>query len=728
MPSYHFSLGHLFQRQGLFLCGVLLVCSTAGAMEASAGASNPSLHIIGSDSPLVLAQSRNYQVKFNGKTVTDIKWSVNGVAGGNATHGVITPKGGYTAPSTLPAGNSALLAASLTRDGKTLSAERKVLLQLPKPVLETIKPRAIKPGPYELVLSGKHFFPDAKVLLNGQAVAAKYDSSKQLTLKGSVSVLGRMELVVVNQGDVRSAVKKVDVTQDGKPLPEPTPTPSPTPKPTPSPTPTPTPTPTLMPAPQPDLATIANARFLEQASFGPTPTELANLRQQGPRNWIKQQLAMPASQISTATEMSGLRNTWYKNMAAGPDQLRQRMIFALSQIFVVSADKNNQAAEMAPWLHTLSRHAFGNFENLLREMTLNPAMGKYLDLGNSVAPSPNENYAREVMQLFTIGTVMLNMDGSTQTDAQGQAIATYDQARIADFSRALSGWTYPGSRADGLNWHDFSGPLQARDRYHDKSAKTLLLGTSLAAGQTTQQDYDAVMHNLFQHPNLPPFIATRLIRHFVSSNPSPAYIERVATVFAQGTTENGGKRGDLAATLEAVLLDPEARQDVATAYQGHLKDPLLHSLGLLRAMGGEILDPTNLFWEYSQLGQRLANSPSVFNFYSPLTRLPGDTQYYGPEFQIYAASLAVQRANFIYRMLAGNFSSSMKIDLQPYLAVAADANALLNLVNTNLLHGRMSALAREAIFEAIVTGSDSKQRVLTALYLTAITAEFAVHQ
>jgi uncharacterized protein (DUF1800 family) len=431
---------------------------------------------------------------------------------------------------------------------------------------------------------------------------------------------------------------------------------------------------------------------------------------------------MPASAMPVAADMSTLTGNWYMTMATGRDQLRQRMIFALSQLFVVSSDKNPYANEIQPWLLTLNKHAFGNFGSLLREMSLNPAMGKYLDLGNSMAPSPNENYAREVMQLFTVGPVLLNDDGSVQLDRNGEPIPTYDQARIGDFARALSGWTYAGPSATGRIWENFSGPLQPRDAYHDRGAKTLLNGITLPAGQGTQADFDAVMDNLIAHPNVPPFIATRLIRHFVTSNPSPAYIARVAAVFANG----GNGRGDLAATLQAVLLDPEARSDTVTATSGHLKDPMLHTIGLMRAMNARVIAPNNLFWDYFLLGQKITAAPSVFNFYSPMTRLPGSPQLYGPEFQVYAPSLAIARANLVYRLVTGEYEGMVAFDMAPYVNAAGTPAALINLVDANLLAGRMTAPTRAALGTALAGISDARQRAITAVYLTAIRAEFAV--
>lgn len=492
---------------------------------------------------------------------------------------------------------------------------------------------------------------------------------------------------------------------------------------TPTPTPPPTPTPGPIGAqPATDAATVAAARLLERATFGPNAASIAAVKQMGAQAWLNQQYSMPASALPQTTDISTLRNGWYLNMANAPDQVRQRMLFALSQLFVVSSDKNNSGDQLLPWLTTLDKHAFGNFGNLLREMTINPAMGKYLDLANSRTPAPNENYAREVMQLFTIGPVLLNQDGSVQRDRYGDPIPAYTQDTIAHMARALSGWTYTGSNLTGSNWENFTGPLQPRDRLHDMGAKTLLNGTTLPAGQSTVQDLDGVVQNLFQHPNLPPFIATRLIRAFTTSNPSPAYIERVANVFAYGPTG----RGDLKATLNAVLMDPEAL--IAAPAAGKLKDPILHSLSLFRATGATIVNPTNMFWDYFLMGQRLLQAPSVFNFYSPLAPLPGKPELFGPEFQLYTPAQAIGRANFLYGFIAGNFSGMASINLAPYQAVAGDPTALLNLVDANLLQGRMTPSTRAAIGATLQATTDLKQRAITALYLTAIAADFAVQQ
>lgn len=584
---------------------------------------------------------------------------------------------------------------------------------------------------FTLTVTGVRFASDAVVWINGRAVPTTFVSATQLKASATLTEGGVAMLVKVVSKSLGSSADNtsVKVGKCATTTPAPPATTPPTTKPPetkpPVTTPPVTPPPVAdTPAPAPDAAQIAAARLLEQSTFGAAPADIALVKTMGANAWLAQQFSLPASPLAITTDLAALRNNWYLNMATGKDQLRQRMIFALSQLFVVSADKNPYANEIQPWLTTLNAHAFGNFKNLLREMSLNPAMGKYLDMGNSILPAPNENYAREVMQLFTLGPTLLNQDGSVQTDRNGDPIPTYDQAHIGDMARALSGWTYAGTSTTGINWENFTGPLQPRDKYHDKSAKTLVGDIHLPAGQSTQQDFDAVMDALFEHPNLPPFIATRLIRHFVTSNPSPAYITRVADVFAHGA--NG--RGDLAATLQAVLTDPEARSATPGATRGHLKDPMLHTIGLMRAMNATIVSPANLFWDYFLVGQKIANAPSVFNFYSPMTRLPGSPQDFGPEFQIYAPSLAVARANLLYKFIDGEYASMVRIDIAPYVAAAANPGALVNLVDATLLAGRMSPAARAAILTAVHASSDNKQRALTALYLTAISAEFAVSQ
>jgi uncharacterized protein (DUF1800 family) len=473
------------------------------------------------------------------------------------------------------------------------------------------------------------------------------------------------------------------------------------------------------------------AHFLEQATFGPTAADVAFVQANGAAAWLQQQFDVSESAIADGLDGNGVRYQLFLNMANGNDQLRQRMMFALSQIIVVSANKTGSGEELTPWVRLLSRNAFGNYRTLLREVTVSPTMGKYLDMAYSrrasSTSSPNENYPRELLQLFSIGLWELSPNGTLKLDAGGQPIPSYTQDHIREFARALTGWTFPtmpGATPSNSNPQYFVGEMLARVTTHDAGAKTLFGGVVLPAGQSTTADMEAVIDNIFNHPNVAPFVSTRLIRSLVTSNPSPAYIGRVASVFA----DNGqGVRGDLRAVLTAILTDAEAANFAAE--DGRLKDPILHVIGLGRALGATIANPSSFDYVFSNLTQRVLTPTTVFSFYSPLTPLPGHTDLFGPEFQIYPPALAIQRANFIYSILNGSFSSSFNVDLTPYTAVAADSAALVQRVDQTLMFGRMSPELRELIVAAtnVIAPSSARDRAVGALYLAAISSEYSVY-
>lgn len=474
--------------------------------------------------------------------------------------------------------------------------------------------------------------------------------------------------------------------------------------------------------------------FLEQASFGPTALEVANVQAIGPAAWIQQQLAMPESQIPDGLDGNAVRAQVYLNMANGPDQLRQRAIFALSQTIVVSANKVGDGAALTPWMRLLSRNAFGNFRTLLHEVSLSPTMGKYLDnvfnRKATATTSANENYARELLQLFSIGTWELNNDGSQKLDGAGNPIPAYSQATIAAFARALTGWTYPpmpGATSGNSNPEYFVGNLvpTSNAARHDTDAKALLGGIVLPAGQTAAQDLDSLLNNIFAHPNVPPFIATRLIRSLVTSNPSPAYINRVANVFINN---GAGVRGDLAAVFSAILLDPEALNPDASLH-GRLKDPILHIMGLGRALNASLGDPGSFQYVFTNLSQRVLTPSTVFSFYSPTAKIPTQQALFGPEFQLYPPALAIQRANFIYGILTNQFGSAFGVDMTPFRVIANDTAALVEKVNTTVMMGRMSPQLRQIITDATnaIPVSDPNQRALGAVYLAAISSEYSVY-
>jgi uncharacterized protein (DUF1800 family) len=477
-----------------------------------------------------------------------------------------------------------------------------------------------------------------------------------------------------------------------------------------------------------DLLTAA--RLLRQGSFGPTTTELANVQASGVQYWIWDQIKnKPASTVADGLDVNALRAAVFANMATGQDQLRQRMAFALSQTLVASSNKNVNGYELIPWMRMLYTHAFGNYRTLLREVTLSPSMGKYLDLANSIgkigSTTSNENYPREIMQLFSIGIYKLNMDGTRELGPDGLPIPVYTQSTVKEVARALSGWTYPtpaGAVYRSTNNENFTGLMEPRPENQDKGAK-LIFGVSLPAGQTVQKDMDDVLDILFNHANTAPFISVRLIRSLVTSNPSPAYVSRISSVFAN----NGqGVRGDLADVVTAILTDSEA---VLTGpNDGHLQDPILNIIGLGRALDATFGDAGQFMYVLSGLGQAVLTPASVFSFYSPMAPLPNNkTGLFGPEFAIYSPAIAVLRANFVYGLLTNQFSSAFTFDLTPYKALANYPTALVKLIDQKLFQGRMSTELRTVLINSVQSTSDPTNRVLGALYLAALSSEYLVH-
>ena len=474
--------------------------------------------------------------------------------------------------------------------------------------------------------------------------------------------------------------------------------------------------------------------FLEQATFGPTATEVVKVQGMGPQGWFDEQLELPESPIPDGLDGGSVRTQAYLNMANGPDQLRQRAIFALSQTIVVSANKVGGGPELTHWLRMLSRDAFGNFRTLLQDVSYSPTMGKYLDnvynRKATATTSANENYARELMQLFSIGLYRLNNDGSRMLDAQGNPIPTYSQATIANMARALTGWTYapmPGATHGNSNPENFTANVvpTANPARHDTDPKTLLDGVVTPAGLTAPGDLAWVLDNIFYHPNVPPFLATRLIRSLVTSNPSPAYVTRVSNAFINN---GAGVRGDLSAVFRAILTDPEALTPTSTLH-GRLKDPVLHVIGLGRALSASIGDPASFQNVFSNLSQRVLTPSTVFSFYSPTATLTTNASIFGPEFQLYPPALAVQRANFIYGILTGNYGSAFAVDMTPFRVLAGNPAALVEKVNQTLMMGRMSPQLRQILLDATnaVPASDVNQRALGAVYLAAISSEYAVY-
>ena len=485
------------------------------------------------------------------------------------------------------------------------------------------------------------------------------------------------------------------------------------------------------------VSAMAAARFLEQSSWGPTPATIAQVQQVGFQTYLQQQFSPPVSTYPTPSSTDPLtfvQQQFFVNAIQGPDQLRQRVSFALSEIMVVSYVKGGLGPPaFSLWMNTLQSDSFGNFYNLLNDVTLSPAMGYYLDMGNNNGCTycrPNENYAREVQQLFTIGLDELNIDGTLQLDQNGNPIPTYTQNTVIGFSQVFTGWSYPPAPGQSAVFGKsayFSGPMLPYNANHSKGSKVLLNGTTLPAGGNIQADLTSGLQNIFGHPNVAPFICQRLIQKLVTSNPSPAYVSRVAQVF---NNDGNGIAGNMQAVVTAILLDPEARRGDDPAQvqpsDGHLREPLLHMLTAMRAVNATT-GGTNLNVYASGMLQAPFMSPDVFNFYPPNFQVP-DTPLLGPEFDILDASTAVARINFISNLIYKTVGPNTTINISPYVSAAGNVGNLLALVNTNIMHGQMPSDMYNTLFTTLSSPAFTNPTIAAeaALYLTLSSSQFQV--
>jgi uncharacterized protein (DUF1800 family) len=548
--------------------------------------------------------------------------------------------------------------------------------------------------------------------------------------------------------------------------------------PTPAPATPPAPKPAATPNPYTDPALAAGGdgvRFLEQATFGTNSADLLHLRSIGIRAYLDEQFNTPASGYPAMTlfpvdnnqgcpsdpnnaavrgacirdnyTLYPVRNQFYKNALTAKDQLRQRVAFALGQVMVVSGrDLNDMPSWMTPYLKVLDRNAFGNFRQLLYEMTLNPAMGNYLDMAGNNKSMPNENYAREVLQLFSVGLDQLNPDGTPKLDAQGNRIPTYDQSTITNFARVFTGWRIPAVVGQ-QGVLDYINPMTVgSENNHDTAQKVLLNGQVLPAGQNSTQDLNAAIDNIFNHPNVGPYISKELIHHLVTSNPSPAYVGRVAAAF----NNNGvGVRGDLKAVITAILLDPEARGDLKTdPNYGHLREPVLYITSLLRTFNATSdfdLSGSNSFSGYSNgsanypltMDQDLFRSPTVFNYFPADYVMPGTDDVLGPEFGILSATTTLKRANFVNTLVFSGITpvqpdkpTGTQLDFSNWQSQGGNPQQLVDSLNALMMHGAMSDGMRAAIVQNVsnISASNPLLRAQTAIYLVATSSQYQVER
>ncbi len=593
-----------------------------------------------------------------------------------------------------------------------------------------------------------------------------------------------------------------------------------------------------------DRWTGDRSRFMEQATFGPNLTLENRLRRIGIRSWINEQFAAqypsagnpyPSNVLQPANQPTNCNGntadgelyptcqrdsysqyqpqTWFfKEAFYGNAQLKHRVAWALGQIWVTSGNDIQQGRHMVEWHKVLSKHSFGNYRDLMKEMTLHPTMGEYLNMRESTRLAPNENYAREIKQLFTVGLFMLNPDGTLQRDAQNNPIPTYSQDEVNAFTRVLTGWSFcniaascPNLTAATVNFIDpmilnvgVSNPFLTNNsgNRHDINSKTLLdypgvnpanrdipacgAGCLQPTAQATallnirsyaDSSMDKALDNLFNHPNVGPFVGKILIQHLVTSDPSPAYVGRVAAKF----NNNGvGVRGDMKAVIKAILLDPEARGDVKTDPNfGKLREPVLLMTNFARTFGVRSANGTGLSdgsvagdrtcgrGQFNAMAQIPFRSPTVFNFYPPDYGIPG-TSLIGPEFAIMTTGTAVARASFINQMtfaptnantpapvttptaayaapipVSGvdcpNGTSFNFTDLVALSQADTTGGQMVDELNRRMLGGTMSSTMRSTILATLpsyagTTALTHESRVRQAVYLVATSSQYQVQR
>jgi uncharacterized protein (DUF1800 family) len=499
------------------------------------------------------------------------------------------------------------------------------------------------------------------------------------------------------------------------------------------------------------------SRFLAQASLGADWEEIHRTAAIGPAAWLDEQFERPIGWqqpdldrrllLGLPLEQEHRRWSWWQQVMTGPDPLRQRIGLALSEIFVVS-DQQDTVSQLprglANYYDMLLRDAFGNYRDLLRDVSLHPIMGAYLShLRNlrsdpRVGRFPDENYAREIMQLFSIGLFRLRPDGTLLLDGMGRPIPTYDNDDITELAKVFTGLAFASPDGDFFQGVEvWTEPMRMYDAYHEPGPKNLLHGRLLPAGQTGMQDVDAAIDNLFRHPNVGPFFARKLIQRLVTSNPSPGYVERVAAAFDD---DGRGVRGDMKAVIRAILLDPEARRRPVGSETGRgmLRESFLRRVHLARAF-----DAANQASTYPigdggapvDFGQRPVSSPTVFNFFLPDHQPTGeiaDAGLFAPEFQIITAVTAITSANELRSQVQNVMNGDpiealeVRLDLHDEIAIAPDARALIDRLDLLLMARTMSAPMKEVLLSVLERVPDPEARAKLAILLVAISPEYTV--
>ena len=702
----------------MLVCCLLYVAGCSSGSGGSGGA-NPQVAINGA-SQVRLGGTTQFTATVTNTTNTAVLWQVNGVTGGASATGTISVSGLYTPPATVPTTNTVTVtAATVAAPTVTASMTETILNSLP-----VLSSAAALPNPfgtnYVIDATGTGFVNGSQLQVSGTNATTVFVSATELRATVNVaSGVTSLPIAVVNPnpGGTTSATATAQIQV-------------------------------------PKATVTAAARLLDQATFGPTIAGIEHVQSVGLDAYITEQFSVPATKLADiptnplpAVCLSAnnaavcAESEWWQAAITAPDQLRQRVALALSEMFVISTDTDSGQA-ITPYHNMLANDAFGNYLTIMKDVTLSPGMGIYLNMVNSAKPTSatqiaNENYARELMQLFSTGLELLNPDGTPQLDSSGNPQPVYTQAQVQAFARAYTGWTFANASGGAVtrfpNNVYYFAPMAPYESAHDMTAKTLLNGTTLPAGQSAEQDLDGALANIFNHPNVGPFVCRQLIQHLVASNPSPAYVGRVAAVFA----DNGnGVRGDMKAVIRAILEDPDARAgDTSSSFDGgHLREPMLWITNLARGLGTVNTDANGSYYSLSNssnaLGERPYRSPSVFNFFPPNYVIPG-TVANAPEFGLENTASTMLRLSLADSFVA-NKIGGFKTDLSATSTLgmmASGTNGPGNLVDALgviFMHGQMPSQMRTAIVNEVSTLTDPAQRARVATYLVITSSLYKV--
>jgi len=629
-----------------------------------------------------------------------VTWQVGGQTGGNSTVGTVSAAGVYTAPADLPS-PAAVTVTAISHADPTAKASVTVNLQNPLPVVTSVTPNPVNPGSVTITVNGTGFAKGATIYIAGAALPTAFVSDTALTATGTVAMpVGRLAAVKVtnpNPGTATSTPMAVPVRVASEAMPY-----------------------------------ASAVRFLEMTTWGPTPQNVVDLQTMGPTAWLAAQFAAPASAWpdpnSTTEGVARLQTAFFNIALNGGDQLRQRTSFALAQILVASAVKDTLFEQMVSYQRFMADYAFGAYRDALTATTLNPSMGYFLDMVNNAKANPatgtaaNENYARELMQLFTLGLVQLDSQGNPITSG-GATVPEYDQSTVSQLAKVMTGWTYgetPGFASLWTNMPYYFGPMVAFENFHDTTQKNINLPIPcvISAGGTAESDLSAALDCIYRQANLAPFVSYRLIQRFVVSNPSPAYVGRVANAFQTS-------QGNLQSVITALLTDPEAQSEGT----GKLAEPILYATGLLRALNATVTAADALTNQATVMGQTALAPGSVFSYFSPFYRVPDMTPPpVAPEFQAMNAATALARANFAYLVANNSVSGGIKVDLTNLLDLANNPPDLVEALNQALYRGEMDTNVRGILTTAASQSTSTAARVRSALYAAAAAPQYEIER